>query len=67
MSSLQELCQKNITNSLYNMPPMMQEIIIGETKEQMRKQILEELKEEIEQKKRQEKKCLIQYLILFLM
>lgn len=47
MTSLKEICQENITNSIYNMPPVLQEMIIGDTKKQMESRIREELKREI--------------------
>lgn len=47
MTSLKEICQENITNSIYNMPPVLQEMIIGDTKKQMESRIREELKREL--------------------
>jgi hypothetical protein len=39
MTSLQELCYNNIADSINNAPPLLQEMIIGETKQRMRKKI----------------------------
>jgi len=58
MPSLQELCQQNITTSIYNMPPVMQEMVIGETKEQIKEQIRKELIAEIRAEEKVRKQLL---------
>ena len=58
MKSLKELCQQNITNSIYNMPPMLQETVIRETKEQMREQIRKEMINEIREEENARKDML---------
>lgn len=58
MLSLKEICEKKIANSIYNMPPQLQEMIICETKEQIRNQIREELKNEILEEKKARKEML---------
>jgi hypothetical protein len=49
--SLKELCLKNIANTILQMPPGLQEMVISESttliKEQLRAEIREELREEV--------------------
>lgn len=65
MSSLRELCYQNIATSIYNIPPHLQEMVIGETKERIREQVREELINEIkaEEKARKEMLSTITYLV----
>lgn len=65
MKSLKELCQENIATSICNVPPMLQEMVIGETKEKMREQIRKELMDEIraEENARKDMLDMIQYLV----
>ena len=53
--SLTELCHMNIAESIYTAPPMIQEMIIDDTKDRMKKRIKKDLEPEIE--KRAEKKA----------
>jgi len=65
MKSLKELCQENIATSICNIPPMLQEMVIGETKEKMREQIRKELIDEIraEENARKDMLDMLQYLV----
>jgi polyribonucleotide nucleotidyltransferase len=45
--SLQELCFENIAISIKNSPPLIQEMVLGQTTEIIKKQIKEEIRDEI--------------------
>ena len=46
MSSLQELCLQNIYESIQKAPPVIQDMIIGETKERIKEKIITDVKSE---------------------
>jgi len=45
--TLQNLCYQKIADTMNNAPPILQEMIIGETREQMKDQLLSEIKTEL--------------------
>jgi hypothetical protein len=48
MISLQEICYENIAESITSAPPLIQEMVIGETKKRIRNKIKNELSRKIE-------------------
>lgn len=56
MSSLYDLCQKNIADSIFESPPLIQESIIGETKKIIYERVKNEVKEEVYQYRMNEEK-----------
>jgi hypothetical protein len=47
--SLQEICYKNIANTMLTAPPMLQEIVAGETKKRMEERLQKDVKESVEE------------------
>lgn len=52
--SLEELCYNKLTDVLYNAPPLLQENIIGTTKEKLEEKIMIKLKKQVETKYKKE-------------
>ena len=46
-TTLQEICYNNIANTVAQAPPMIQEMVMGETSERIRRDVRQELREEI--------------------
>ena len=47
MESLQELCYYQLADSIHNAPPLLQEMIIGETSERIRENMKDDVKKEL--------------------
>lgn len=47
MLSLEEICYQNITNTMLSAPPLIQEIVAGETKKRMIEKVRKEVEEKI--------------------
>lgn len=50
MESLQTLCYESLAQSISDAPPIIQEMVIGETKKQIKKRVREDIEREVEQK-----------------
>jgi hypothetical protein len=61
--SLQDLCYKNIAQSVLNMPPQLQESIIGKTKEHVKKTMKKEATKQALFKVKQEMCDILPYIV----
>lgn len=52
MASLQDLCHLSIANSMMSAPPGIQELVMGETSERMKKKLKDEAVEEVKKDNR---------------
>lgn len=52
MASLQDLCHLSIANSMMSAPPVIQELVMGETSERMKKKLKDEAVEEVKKDNR---------------
>jgi hypothetical protein len=50
MKTLQEICYDSLAESLYNAPPQIQEMVMGETKKRIEKRVREEVAKDVEKK-----------------
>lgn len=50
MKTLQEICYDSLAESLYNAPPQIQEMVMGETKKRIEKRVREETAKDVEKK-----------------
>lgn len=50
MESLQTLCYESLAQSISDAPPIIQEMVISETKKQIRKRVREDIEKEVEEK-----------------
>ena len=53
VSNLQELCYQKLASTMNNAPPLLQEMIMGETKEYFKNQIRSEVKTEIQEEQKE--------------
>ena len=50
MKTLQELCYDSLAESIYNAPPHIQEMVMGETKQRVEKRVREEVAKDVKKK-----------------
>lgn len=59
LPSLSELCYEKIATTIYNAPPLLQEMIIGKTTEKVEKQITNKIKKKVVRKHKKQIKTRI--------
>lgn len=47
MQNLEDICFQKFTNTIYTMPPLLQEHVIGTSTEKLKKEVKKEVKEEV--------------------